>query len=419
MLVSKNSFFACCVLLFSLPGSLQAIFPINILRPYDEFYYLNSQGESFQFYGVAEHGFKSQGRAENGDKVQPFQLWQCSQNSLAMFNGFAPDSQEGQFVNQFGNIIDDGSIGHLIPKADVEYNGCVMSARWYVPYDISLSIHVPIYSMSVKNVNWCDLTLDDGNATGQLVRQELTSKIASRTQEFGNLYLGGWKRTGIGDLVFAARWMREFPQIKQLLRTVTLNVGGGLTVPTAKTQNICNALDINFGNDGAAGLFIEGGIDLRWEYHLRAGIDALFLHLFNSSATRRIKIDPAQTDILELVTAPSVRDFALTQRYNIFLELNKIFRGLSLRATYQFWQHGGDLLSLKTNSFSTNIASTARRFDDWTMHNLIFLLFYDTQDDFYSSAKVTPAFSFYYKLPINGSGSILMHGIGGALVLNF
>src|SRR3972149_5651953 len=142
MLVSKNSFFACCVLLFSLPGSLQAIFPINILRPYDEFYYLNSQGESFQFYGVAEHGFKSQGRAENGDKVQPFQLWQCSQNSLAMFNGFAPDSQEGQFVNQFGNIIDDGSIGHLIPKADVEYNGCVMSARWYVPYDISLSIHV-------------------------------------------------------------------------------------------------------------------------------------------------------------------------------------------------------------------------------------------------------------------------------------
>ena len=395
-----------------------AIFPINYLRPYDELFYRVSEGTAFELYTVAEYGFKPQGRNEEGDKVEQFQLWQNDQSTLAMLKGFSPNSKIGSLSQRFNIDDDDGTRGHLIPHANVEFTSAVVSARYYLPYDFSLSAHLPIYSIAIDKVAWQDMT-QDVTSEDKLVHEDLTNKIASLVHQLGNLDIGPWQDQGVGDLVLAARWHKQYPQIKPLLRTVAVTTRAGLSLPTAKNQHRDRAFAIPFGNDGSTGVFIGGGIDLTWEHHLRAGIDVEFLHLFGSTQYRRIKTDPHQGDILLLQKALVRRDFGITQRYNLFLELNRFLQGFSLRTTYQFWQHGEDSLSLFTNDFSSSVANTSFALEDWSMHQLIFSLIYDTAANLEDDAPCKPQFTFYYKIPINGSHALLAHAFGGAIVFNF
>lgn len=399
-------------------ASLYSIFPINFLRPYDEVFYRVGEAEKFQLYGVVEHGFKSQGRNDNGDVVSPFALWQCDQSALAMLKGFSADTAIGQLAQQFNIDGDDGVRGHFATQGCVEHTSAVISARYYLPHNLSLSVHLPVHSVEVKDVCWIDQTKDI-TFEDKLIKQNLTDNFCENVYNLGCLDLDGWKKTGVGDIVLAGQWLKEFPQVKRLLRTVTLNVRAGMSLPTAKECYQDRVLSIPFGNDDAFGLFVAGGIDLKWDYHIRAGIDAQFLHLFGSTRERRIKTDPSQSDLLLLQKVRCRRDFGITQRYNVFLEFYRFLRGLSVRATYQFWQHNEDAVSLFTNDFSEITANTASRFDDWTMHNIIFSANYEVAADVDEDTRFKPQFSFYYRLPINGVRSILTHAIGGALVVNF
>lgn len=399
-------------------GQLQGVFPLNFLRPYDDLFFREGNAKHAQIYAVAEHGFKAQGRDSEGDRVAPFSLWQCDQSTLAMLKGFPADSPITQFAQEFNLEGDDGVRGHLRPSAHLEYDTAIVCARAYLPHNISLSVHVPVHRFKVSDVVWCDLTKDE-TFEDQLVKQELTGDIQQVVCDLGCLSMGAWSDTGLGDIVVAGQWLKEFPQVKDLLRKVTINFRSGMSLPTAKKYPDDQAFKIPLGNDEAFGIFVGGGIDLKYDYHIRVGADAQFLHLFGSTRERRIKTDATQGDILLLPKVKCRKDFGVTQRYNLFFELHRIFHGLSFRATYQFWQHSQDNLSLFTNEFSTATANDSVRLDDWTFHHIILSAHYEVAADRYDDATFTPELTFYYKAPINGTNSIVAHAVGGALIFNF
>ena len=408
------------VIAFSCTPALHAIFPVNYLRPFDDVTYITTDGCRFQFGAIVEHDYKARGFDFCGNTVEPFQLWQESQDALSMIRGCLADTPVGQFAQQFEDIVDDGLIGHLIPHADIRMTSAIITTKTYLPCNFALAINLPIYTLTIDNVEWADCT-PSNTADGLFVQRNLTNNdtFFRVAREFGNLYLGGLHERGVGDLYIYGQWKRNYPQDKPFLINVRPNLRLGLSAPTGKETDPRKTFSIPFGNDGAWGVGFGGGLDLTWINQVRGGLDAQFMVLYGKSLERRIKTLPAQTDFLLLNTACTRKEFGFTQRFNLYMEFHRIFGGLCLRSTYQYWRHDEDQLNLFGFQYSDKIANMSDRFEPWTMHNFIFNIYYDFDAIFSPESRIKPEISFYYKLPIAGSNSMMFDAIGGAIVLNF
>jgi hypothetical protein len=419
--ITKNiiaSFFV--IILFSSP-TLYSFFPINLFRPYD----INLRppiwcGENFQWTSWAEIGYKARGFNAHGQQVSSTNLWTSKQNALAMLKGFDSSSSITEFyIKDLGSPEDNGLRGTFHVDGDFKASGFGLAGRYHFPYDITFGIYLPVYDMILKNVKFIDQT-SDTTTDDSTVKTELTSQLMQRVKAFdSDLNLTGWHQLGLGDAVFMGEWYRCFPQGKPVLKNVSLDARFGLQVPTGVKNNINEIAFVPFGLDGAFGLIFGGGIDLTWFDVFRGGVDIEFVYQFGNTRYRRFKVDQDQTEFLLLAKSMVHKDFGFTHRFNIYVEGNRIYRGLSTSLTYQFWKHGDDKLSICTNIFSDDIANTAQSLKEWTMHNLIFKVGYDFQDDVQSESSFKPQVSFFYKFPFNGKRAILCNTAGVIFTLNF
>ncbi|MEX0940277.1 MAG: hypothetical protein WDZ41_02875 [Candidatus Babeliales bacterium] len=418
----KNRIYILLVFIF-LCASKESftIFGINLFRPYD----INLRppiwcGENFQWTDWVEIGYKARGYNPEGNEVNVMQLWTPTQDALAMLKGFNSSSPITQFlINDLGNPPDNGVRGNFRVTGDFKAKGFGIGARYHLPHNLTVGLHLPFYQMRLKNVNFVDLTYNN-NAADMIVREELTSQLKERIREFDpNLNIMGWEKIGPGDLFFLAEWYRNFPQGKPILKNVSLNARVGFSFPTGIKKDEDDILTVPFGFDGSAGLLFAGGINLNWFNVFRGGIDIEFLTLFGNTRDRRIKVQQDQTEFLLLAKVPTYKDFGFTQRFNLYLEAYRVFHGLSARATYQFWKHSEDTLSVCTNEFSNEIANTAESLQEWTIHHVIFQLSYDFQCDISEKSAIKPQLSLFYKLPFNGERALLLNTYGATFTLNF
>ena len=166
-------------------------------------------------------------------------------------------------------------------------------------------------------------------------------------------------------------------------------------------------------------MWFGAGITLNWFNYIRGYIDFEFLHLFGNSRYQRIKTAPGQTDFLFLAKAHAHTDYGFTQQYNLCLEAYRIFHGLTFGVFYQFYRHGEDKLALYTNQYSNEIANTAEKLQEWTMHQFVFKVNYDFQCDLDDCAALKPNIFLFYKVPFNGKRALLVHTFGAVITLNF
>ena len=408
-------------------ASIGAFFPINIFKPYD----INLmperwQGKCFQITGFYERGFNFHGFApdENEEsrdftrRVNVLQLYQDNQNALAMLKGFPAESEIALFGQQFHRDGDNGVRGHLLPRGrfEVPYN-FILSARYYFPYNINLQVHVPFMAMELRDVRFEDLT-QDTRAEDRRIRELLTGRLVDVAQRLGGLDVGGWRRSGLGDIVVMSQWLEDFPQYKPLLKNVRLNARLGLSLPTGLKQDEDRLLAIPFGNDGSLGLLFGGGLDLRFGSSLRLGGDILLMHLFGSTRDRRIKTHIHQTDLLFLAKAPTFKEFGWTQQFNLYAQAWRFYRGLSFKVDYEYVKHLEDKLWLLNNNFNAQIANTAESLQESTMHGLILNLNYDFYCD-QPNALIGPSIALFGKVGFNGKRAILGNTVGIQLSLSF
>lgn len=407
------------ILINSCCTSYSDIFPINLFWEYDVNLRTERwECEKFEECFIPEFAVKIDGRNSDHHKVNVLQIWQANQDALSMLQGFDSDSKIGQFASQFNFVTDDGNRGHLLPTATLEAFDFAFVGQYYLPHDFYVSLFLPFYSMRLVDVQFKDLT-EDNTFQDEFVKENLTNNIAEIANQLGGIQLKGWKKAAFGDLVALIEWSKNFPQAKPLLKNVFLDVRAGLTIPTGLRRNEDELFPIPFGNDGSTGLLFGGGIGLRWGEHARVGLDAEFLKLFGTTKERRIKTDIDQTEFLLLAKVKTFKSIGLTQRFNIYMEAHKFMKGLSFRLAYQFFKHFEDRLWLCTNEFSDSIANTAQSLQDWSIHQLLFILTYDFKNDFIELPLVVPQISLFYKFPFNGIRSVQASTLGLSLSLSF
>ncbi len=402
-------------------ASIYSIAPTNLFMPYDSLLIPETwPGSRFQFsidyegsYKV--HGFQEEDIINTGKKrkVNTLQLWQCTQDALAMIKGFNSEDPLGQLSQSFNIDDDNGSHGLYVATGNFEIPiNLIFSARWFLAHNFSVVLFLPYYKMTLKNVCLTEQT----NHTS--FESNLDQNFIPTLQNKGCVSLSNWERHGVGDLVAQAMWRQNFPQYRPFLKNVRLNVRFGATFPTGVKEDTNKILAIPFGNDGAWGFVFGTGLDLNISSFLRFGLDANFLYLFGNTRTRRIKTDLAQTDLFLLNQYRAYKHYGLTNWFTLYGELFRITHGLSAKVAYEFIHHDDDTVYVESDMVNPLIANSAVSLMDWTTHSFIFSLSYDPYCDFPQS-RFKPYITAFAKWGFNGRNAILADTLGVTFSLSF
>lgn len=394
---------------------------MNLLSPYDPLirpYYYDDDRYRTQWALFGETGVNTKSYNEDGCVNNPLRIWHDEQNALTMLDGFCSDTEIGQLREKL-NVDDDGVRGHFRVCGDLDLRAAAaFSGRVFFFNGFTLSVHVPVYAMELKNVVWTDLTADSQNPQDLLTKQCLTNDIISNVSNLGDLDITGWQRSGLGDITVLLEWFRDFPQHRPFLQNARLNWRVGLMFPTGKRWDEDKLMAVPFGHDGGGAIPFGLGLDLTFGRYVRGGIDVELTHIFSNARDRRIKVDRDQTELLLLQKAHANKDFGLLQRFELYVEFYKVLYGFSTKIGYQYFKKGEDELSLFNPNFSNEIANTAEKLEDYTMHNLVINAWYDFgvhNEDM----RVRPELSFFARIPFNGKRSVQHTIVGARLSLDF
>jgi hypothetical protein len=394
--------------------------PVNMFRPWDINlrpwirYNKKCQAAVYDETGLEVTTFGPGHPHENA-----LQVWNETQDALAMLQGFPAGSPETLFFeNVLLSPVDNGIRGHLRFLGDLHLNASAGFSFYYnAPHHVQISAHLPLYAMSLNKIIFQDLT-QDNSPSDILVKQNLTNNLAQTVHQFDpTLNLNNWSRVGPGDFAIMAEWRRSFRQRKPHLKNVDLLGRGILTFPSGLKRNVNEIFSVPFGYEGV-GLLFGGGITLNWWDTIRGGIDFEFLYIFTNKQTVRIKVNENQTDFLFLAKTKAYREFGITERYQLFLETAPLCYGISGGVAYQFWKHARDKLVLLNQDFSNQLANTAQNLQEWTMHQLIFKLWYNSAPDG-CGKNFDPQVLLFYKLPLTGKRSVMFHTIGALVAFSF
>ncbi|PKN03341.1 hypothetical protein CVU75_02720 [Candidatus Dependentiae bacterium HGW-Dependentiae-1] len=365
----------------------------------------------------AEHGFKARGFDNAGNRSDVLQIWNCDQNTLAMLKGFPANSPETELLEKV-NATDDGTRGHMIFCGDLFMDAGALFGRYHFYREWFLTAYLPFYRMQLKNVHTRDLTQDNTPADIR-VKENLTGPISQVTADMGCLNIGPWTRTGFGDATVLLEWVHNFWQPKPFLKNVMLDWRIGLAVPTGKREDEDKLMALPFGYDGNVGLIFGGGIELLLGRYFKVGLDVELIQQFGNTRDRRIRTNRDQTDLLLLQKVCAYRDFGMTQKFDLYLQIFRLWDALSCRVGYQFLKHGDDFLSLRNQDFSFHVANTARPLQEWTVHQGVVTLSYDCAKHLKPDALFKPAVSLFGYLPFNGKRSVAFPLIGGMVSVDF
>lgn len=396
-------------------------FGMNILRPYDVMIRPPlKKGSMIQTAFIAEHGFNDHGYNACGDRVNVLQIWNCDQDALKMLEGFDATSPQGLLAIKLraDGANDDGVRGHFIVTGDLHTDSFAITSHYNFLDAWFFTAYLPIYNMTLKNVQWKNETLDVSSGD-QSVKTNLTNNFFSNVAALGDgLYLGDWSRTGIGDLVLMMDWAKDFYQYKPLLKNTRVNWRIGFNLPTGLREDENKIFARPFGFDGAFGLIFGFGLELTYGCYVKLGGDVELTQLFGNTRCRRIKTDIEQTELLLLAKTQAYRNYGLQQRFNLWGQLFNV-GGFGLKVGYQYLKRGEDSFALRTPEFSTNIANTARSLESWTVHNAIVDATYDFSVHLDQCTPVKPYVSLFSRVPFNGDRSAAGPTIGGLIALDF
>ncbi len=405
--------------LTSIGNTVKAMNIVNTMWPYDTSIrptFNNLHWWQIAFY--AEGGFhNAKGFDSEGSVANPLRIWNCQQNALAMLEGFP----EGSIIDQFRAALldsDNGIRGRFIVDGDLQLNfSTAFAANLYFANDWRIGLYLPVYKMTLKDVTFIDQTPNVDNLD-KLVHELLTDNLAQNVRELGCLDIGGWDRAGVGDLTLLVEWFRDFKQHKPFLKNVRVNWRWGIGFPTGLRENEDLIFAIPFGYDGAISMPFGLGLDMTLGKNFKCGMDVQLTQIFGHTRTRRIKTDLEQTELLLLEKTKVFKDSGLVQRFNLDFEFYRFLKGLSFKVTYQYLKQGDADYSLKTQEFSTNIANTSPRLDNFTMHHMIPKFTYDCGYH-WPEGRVRPELGLYMRLPFNGKNVALFPTIGGVISVDF
>jgi hypothetical protein len=366
--------------------------------------------------GFKAHGYQaddSETHSISKRRVNPLAIYQNTQNIISAFSGTDAESPFGQIATYIA-LNNTGSFdGNLIARGHIHDAHSLMYAiHAYFPHDVSLGLFIPWYSLELSHVTW------HAQQTVTAAEQQLINNLLGYAHTLGGLDLYDWKRSGCGDMLAQVRWQHDFAQRKPLLKNVLLQARGGISCPTGLKSDENRLIAFPFGNDGSWGIEMAGGLELTFGNHVKGGLDADFLYLIGNTRNRRIKIESAQTDLLLLNKTAVYRSFGLGQEYNIWLDINHIVGGLSLKLDYQYLKRNDDKFFIGAENFDPHVVNDAENLQEWTMHTFFYSLDYNLSVD-RPCARFQPYVSLFGTWGFNGKRAIPMSSCGISFSASF
>ncbi len=389
-------------------GDLRSIFKTNVLQPYNIALQPDPLRETHFSFQLGYEGILSAAaftpRIDGSRNV--LQLYQCNQDAIAAFKGFAPETMPGQYAQVFNIDDDNGTHGIFTPRGHliVPLNG-MLGMQVRLAHNVMLHGYVPFLYAELKDIYWCEknehVEFEDNNLPN----------ILSVISKLGNIDLcSGWKRLGFGDTVIFVKWQNDYWQMKPILRNVRLSLRGGLNFPTGKKEDINELLALPFGYDQGYGVYFAGFLALHFIRDWRFMIDLEFIQLFGNTKTRRIKTDNEQTDLLLIARERVFVDPGFTQQYTFMLQKRGFFRGLSAALYYQYFKHNDDTYYPLNNFGNFSIINDAESVQEYTTHQFLFQLNYEFNQ--HEECGSRPNLMLFGKYGFNGKRAILTSSIG-------
>ncbi len=401
----------------SISVSMYTLPPLGFPRSFEHPFMNEPHGQKNVAAAVQLHGGVAV-KAYNGtDKVNPLHYLQPNENTLAMVKGFVAGTQQDAIAQQFNVNDDNGVRGRIVfdGKVSVPCSALfslykVFDQHWFV------GVSLPVYSMKLSNLTWADQTLNL-NAADALTKTLLTNNLAANVLQLcDGLRLNNWSKTGPGDMTVLGMYKHNFLQNKPWIKNVFASIRAGFMLPTGLRQDQDLILNMPFGNDGSVGLVVGGGLKINFKHRVDLGLDVNFLHTFNNTRLRRIKVHSTQTDFLLPVKTDVQKDPGFLQEFNLFTQA-KIIDGFSVMCAYQYVKKGKDYFYVVSNAYSSTIANTAEFLKDWTMHSV--MLQTALNWNVITGNQKAPLTSLFCKIPFNGIRSIQVAEVGVSCGFDF
>lgn len=403
--------------------------PTNFLRPDDPVFRRPLVCNNLSFGLTFETGDIGAGPGTCNFEANVLNKCECTQSVLSMLqNAVCKAKDEGaqtvldQFMTgQGGPSTDDGRRGHVemaagFKQANVQLYGYGTLRIPKIPGCFSLGVHVPFVHKRVCDFKYNDLT--EGLFIPDLLLKDFIKNLPDQTIKYGDLRLGSWNASGLGDVLVLFDWMVAYRQDNHFLCRYSFFAKIGASFATSKEKNEDVALSMPLGNDGATGIPFGVAFTADFTRYLRLGIAADFLYLFKNSRVRRLKTDLAQTDLLLLNKGKATKHFGLTWQFEACMQLFNFFRGLSCKVTYQYIQHENDRLSACDDIFDTKIINSACNLSEWRAHNVLLHVQYDFDREC-KAWRIQPYLGFFYKIPFSTCRVIDPQTFGGCLGIAF
>ncbi|MCL4379917.1 hypothetical protein M1466_00280 [Candidatus Dependentiae bacterium] len=404
--------------------ALRAEFPLNTIRFYDVRYWAyEHECKAFDFGTYAMDWYDIKGMNCAKQHVGALQLWNCTENALAMVRGFDPATQQGQIAAQLSNVPDDGIFGRYAVNGNLRVREFGFGLQWHLPHDFLIGIYVPFVDASMQNITWQRLQDASYTSAQILFDQLIGNDFFTRVNQLGNgLSINqSWTKTGLGDIKSLIWWRRNFVQQKQILTDVLLGLRVGVSLPTGLRENPNLLLSMPFGNDGATGVLFGGLIQFYWKRYFTGAIDADFMKLFGTSKVRRVQVDPLQTDHLFLAELLVRKDWGFVQRFNLWAGIHHLIDGASFDVGYQFlkqWETELSVFDTGGQRFSLDIMNSAASLQEWMLHQLWVSAKY-TFNHNTQAFWLMPTIQLYWTNTFKATRGILNKSIGGTISFSF
>ncbi len=400
--------------------------PFGLFEPYDINIRLRKPGRHHWSLGVlGEKSYNVKGYATDDAEddtflVNPLQIYEASQNSLAMYQTVqAENSSMVQLLNSItagsgGGASNTGN-GLFIPTGTFCVGQVAVNAIFGLSRDFFVGAYLPMYGARLHQVHW-DYRGDNTLFSGQDIEQLVANFQYDMKHLFG-LNIGGWKQVGLGDLTILFEWQKDFHQLRPVLKCVQPNVRIGFSLPTSAKTNTHNIMAPSFGNDGSISIPFGGGLNLNLAQHIDFGFASQFWYIFSNQNCRRIKTFDTQTSLLFPTVTEVIKQYAFIQNFDLYAQANFFNKRLALKFCYQYWRKGDDTITPISADFNHEIANSARPLAERTQHDVFLALTYSPcAQDF---KRVFPQAQLFWKGAVKGTRAALASTAGAQFSLIF
>ena len=422
-MVKRNSFLIG-LLVFSM--QISAIAPLGLFVPYD----LNIRGERPHQNGkvhlsfLAEKSHKISGFDFEGNKVNPLQIYDTTQNILGLYVGFTGNSEVKTAIT--GG--EDSNHGMYTATGTYKATQFAFGATYAFGSGFLVRSFLPIYSVSLSDVSWAY----SGNLTsfGGASLADVFSSFETESKELFGLNVSGWNTTSIGDFAIIFDWERDFPRRESVLRNVRPILRLGITLPTGLQKNTVDFGAMSFGADGSITIPFGGGVRVDLGRFVEFGFNSQICYIWGKTKLQRIKTSPYQSDFLMPIIANAAKQYGVIQNFSIYGGLYSKCRCFSLKGFYEYIRKGEDIITPVETKYSYNLINNQsedgttgrskgqKSLDESTSHSFTIRAGYDNHYAD-SNNKFIPQVYLFSKTSFYGSYANIASTIGLQLLLDF